>query len=464
MPHGGVLTAERTDRTRTVDVDGRPVLRLVPTDTRITVHLVVPGIDRTVDISVTPLTAVRALHEAAQHAAFPTSRAEADLRHAVSGLFTDGPLRLDGPRAGRLLEDPHRDLIGLLGAAAFPVLAAAYDAGATPIDEIPRWASPILAAPDLRTAATEAFGDAATRPVVTALARSVVREPGRPVDLTRLGLALIGAGTLDPDRIARVLGATGQAPDTPIELTPTRIADARAATRRWGPRRTTDYLCEAAGDTASLRRFDDCLTWAIDLGPHAPFRLPRRLDDLADVYRSRITSRADDPPPPGRPQHPRTTRVTEPAGETVDNRRIDTTPDAVPDTIADAIPDYGLHFAPRVATDRPIGNNSPIRHPRWLRPLNGTHSATFTYLLPRTCGDLVRWSRLLGNCLHTYRSAAVAGASHLVGIEAGGMLRYVIEIDRDRHIRQFAGQANRRPSAANHTEILAHLGTLHVLV
>lgn len=448
MPQGGTLAPPRNARVVDVEVAGRPVLRVARGDDRVTLGLVMPGIDRTVDVSVSPVTALRALHDAAQRGATPPGRAEADLRAALYDLgdrATAGPVSADVP------------LVALLGAAAFPILAAAYDAGAAPLEEVPRWASDILAASTVRVAATRAFGATATRPVVAALARSLLRGPGEPVDLSRLGLALIGTGVLEPDQLAGVLTAPGEAPGATVApgLSPSQIREARRAAARWGAERTSTYLRSAAIDADHRQLFTECLRWAIDLGAHAPLRLPRDLADLSVLYRSQVRSVAEPPSPPQR----RETRVHAPVDPAPEPR---TDPPVVRRPGGTA-PNYGLHLAPRVAHAPTVTNGTRIPHPRWLRRVDDTTTATFRFVLPRTCGDLVRWARLLGNCLDSYQAAAVTGASHLVGIEAGGLIRYVIELTPDRHIRQFAGQANRGPSGPNHDEIIEHLHALRVI-
>ncbi|MBS1849251.1 MAG: PcfJ domain-containing protein, partial [Actinobacteria bacterium] len=106
---------------------------------------------------------------------------------------------------------------------------------------------------------------------------------------------------------------------------------------------------------------------------------------------------------------------------------------------------------------RRLTDATAIPHPPSLRSIDGTTCGTFTLVLPRTCGDLIRWSRLLRNCLDTYTAAAVGGASHLIGVECDGSLRYVIEVTPQRGIRQFTGHANRPPTRADHDALVDHL-------
>ena len=95
----------------------------------------------------------------------------------------------------------------MFGGIAFPLLGAAYDLGASPLEEIPRWAGPVLAAPTVADGARTAFGASATRPVRRALVEAIRPLPTGQVDLTVLALALMASDVLEPDRLARVLCA-----------------------------------------------------------------------------------------------------------------------------------------------------------------------------------------------------------------------------------------------------------------
>jgi hypothetical protein len=80
-----------------------------------------------------------------------------------------------------------------------------------------------------------------------------------------------------------------------------------------------------------------------------------------------------------------------------------------------------------------------------------------TFVVPRTAGDLERWSRLLRNCLDSYGPAAAAGASTIIGVERSGELRYALELTRSGIVRQFVGPANRPVAAADRRQVVGVL-------
>lgn len=428
--------AERTLLTRhDIAVAERPVIRLEPSAGRVLVHLVVPGIDRTVEITASPGAAVCALEDAAHRSGVPLSRVHADARHvlgtAAAAAHAPAP-PMDAP------------LLVTIGALGFPLLAAAYATGAGAVAAVPAWAAPVLAAPDARHGARDAFGDKTTRPVISALARSLTRTAPEPVDLSRLALGLAAHRVLQPDRLAAVLAAPGD--PWPVARLPTvdeldRLAE---ATRIWGGERTFGYVEEAASDAAGRQRLVECAVHAVDLGPHAPTRLPGNLADLRDLYRLQVRStppRATAPPARARAGQPE--NQGGPAG-TVGYRAL---------------------MAPPSDRTRPVDPRVPLPVPGWLAPVDGTDVGTgLGFVLPRRGDDLVRWGRMLANCVGDYRSAVAQGISHLVGVTRAGHLQYLIEITPRRRIRQFAARANRAVPRDDHDRIIAHLRSLGVLV
>lgn len=410
-------------------VEGRAVLRLEPEPGRVRVHLVMPGIGRSVEVTGAPATALHALDDAAARCGWNPSRVHAEARRALG-------------HAAEISDawQPHgaADLTSWFGGVAYPLLGAAYASGARPIASVPRWADAILAESGPRQAARLAFDGRATRPVAASLARSLIRLPAAPVDLSRLALALIARDVLEPDQLAALLTADGPAWQTSSLPTPRRLAQARSVTRFWGTERTFAYLEQAAADAAGRQLFSDCVDHALDLQSHAPIRLPGTLEELRALYRLhvRTTGRPVEPPAPRRP--------------------VETTRPARPVDPAEPV-DYGLFHAPRVDCRTTITDATPIAHPRWLGRIDGTTTNGFSFVLPHTCGDLHRWAATMANCLDRFGPAAVEGVSHLVGVTADGRLRYVLEIDPDRHIRQFSGRANRPVDRADHDRIVDHL-------
>ena len=455
MPRGGVLEHDRSRRGEgseaAVDVviGTAPVVSFTPLDGRVATCLIMPGIDRQVDVSVSPRTALLTIRQAAEQRSVPRTQAEAITRRAL-----DAAVAAAGAWApGRAIGDD--DLAARLGGAAFPLLGAAYDEGATAIDEVPRWAAPILSASTARDGARIAFGSAATRPVVTAFARSLARTEGEPVDLSRLALALIASDVLQSDRLARILVLDGQPWPVPRLPDPHALDDGRRATARWGAEHTERYLTESCNLDDGFAVLVRCIRYAVDLGAHGPSRLPTHLSEVHDLYRSRFATLPTEPRVARRPRATRTCAAAEPTAQGEPQR-----PQPRP---ANRPPDYGLRLAPAAPSNMQVAPRDRIPHPTWLRTIDGVTFDEFRLVLPGTCGDLELWSRMLSNCLDTYGRAARSGRSHLIGVEHRDHLRYVVEVTPQRRIRQFAGRSNRAPSIGHHDRIAAFL-TQHQIV
>lgn len=430
MPRVGATVASHP-----VQIGDRTVLRFDDAGGRITVHLLIPAIDASVDISASPATAAHAVEDAAERGAVPVSQARAQ---------TIGGLRQLGEAIGVRVPGGDVDLVTALGAAAFPLLGAAYDLGAAGLRTVPPWAVSVLDRSDPRAAAQRAFGTSATRPVVAALARSLVRCGTEPVDLSRLAIGLIGRDVLEPDRLAAIVAAEGSPWASDALPTTDGIARAQRAARYWGARLTFGYLTEAAADSHGHRLFDECVRFADDLGPHGPLRPPTRLTALRDVYRLAIRSAPTTPL--RRPVQPTRARpASRPAGS------------------SSRVVHYPALLAPRPAGTRrptqPRRHTATIPTPSWLAPVDGTSVGEFGLVLPHSTTDLIRWGQTMTNCLDTYRDAAACGMSHLVGVTRSGHLRYVIEITPQRTIRQFSGRANRSVARHDHDIIVTHLRT-----
>lgn len=71
--------------------------------------------------------------------------------------------------------------------------------------------------------------------------------------------------------------------------------------------------------------------------------------------------------------------------------------------------------------------NSP--GPPAVRAIDGLSVGPLRIVIPRTVGDLVRWSRLLANCFDDYRPAAATGRGAIIGIEHQNALRYALELN-----------------------------------
>lgn len=122
-----------------------------------------------------------------------------------------------------------------------------------------------------------------------------------------------------------------------------------------------------------------------------------------------------------------------------------------------------MYHPPSVDRPTPVAPSTPITHPAWLERCDRATTNDFTFVLPRVCADLARWSRSMANCLDTYGPAAVAGASHLIGVMVRGRLRYVVEVTPEHRIRQFSGPANRPVDRQDHDLLLGLLRSLDVV-
>ena len=162
------------------------VFHLDATAPRLTLGLVLGARDRPVDVSIQPWVLASAAPDAGD-------------RLAIARWLAD--LCLGQGRWAGSESDPVR----AAGGGAFPLLGRAYDEGAGTLGEIPRWAAAPLAAAVPRDAARAAFGAAVNRPVVAALAASLVRvdAPGAAPNLLPLALAVMGAPALSADGVAR---------------------------------------------------------------------------------------------------------------------------------------------------------------------------------------------------------------------------------------------------------------------
>ena len=453
-----------------VSVADRSVVALAPGDRRVRVGLVMPVLGRVVDVSVQPNAACRALDEAARQAGTPASSVESTARRRVveaarrSGAWEPGP-DMCLPRA--------------FGGVAFPLLAAAYDHGAAPLGEIPRWAEPILAAPNFTEGASVAFGDAATRPVRRGLAEAIRPLGSGEIDLGVLALALMGRDALQPDRLARVLRGE-RALHPPTDLPDT--AELRAARRTmagWGDRRTERVLLDAAARPDGLRVLSETLLYARQLGDHGPAHpLPNRLAELHDAHRALMRSAPDRAPMDRAPDRA-------PMDRAPDRAPMDRAPDQAP---MDRAPGAGGR-APTRPARRPARRRQPAapapaagpRPPHRMLPpgaalpavaprtripargraqaLDGMAAGDLTLVLPHVAGDLTRWGRLLSNCLGDFGPAAAAGRAVVVGVTRANRLVYAVELTPAGTIRQFCGRANRAPTVGDRRAVVRALAS-----
>jgi hypothetical protein len=411
-----------------IRIGERSVVALQPAEGRVRVGLVMPVAGRVIDVSVQPISACSALEEAGRSMGFAPTSVEALARQA---------LVVSAGRAGTWQPPQSMCLLKAFGGVAFPLLAAAYDSGAAPLSEVPRWAGPILAAPTMRQAAAVAFGPKATRPVRRGLVEAVRPVPSGEIDLAALALALIGRETLEPDQLARVLCSDRvrqPAMDLPDSAT---MRESCITVREWGAARIERLLLDAAARADGVALLLETMRYARQLGDHGPPQpLPSRLADLHDVHRALMRSPSS--PDPAFP----TTRVTSSPRR---NRRQ---------------PQRAL---PPPVTRTPVRPDTPITAPPAVRSINGHSVGELRFLLPDVVGDLARWGRLLSNCLEDFGPSVAAGDSVVIGVLRDRQLVYVIEVTPDGNIRQFSGKANRPPTECDRRSVIETLVRAGVL-
>ena len=436
MPSAPTSTASWrvTGDTIEIRVADRSVVALTPSGRSVRIGLVVPVLGRVVDVSVQPASACAALAEAADRAGIAATAVEVAARQAV----------VEGARrAGAWAPSSEMCLLRAFGGLAFPLLGAAYDAGAAPLPDVPRWAAPILAAPTISDGATVAFGSSATRPVRRALVEAIRPLPTGEVDLAALVLAVMGRSVLQPDRLARVLRCD-RVRHLPAELPD--LADveaARSVLRQWDDVRTERVLLDAAALSGGVKLLLDTVSYARQLGDHGPpGPLPNRLGELHDAHRSLMRSSSSTTPPPG-------------------ERRPGRARAAARSCRAEQVPPHHA-LAPRTALAA-VGAATAITSPPAARALGGRLVGDLTLVVPHTVGDLTRWGRLLSNCLSDFGPSAAAGLSTIIGVRRDNRLIYAIELSAGGAIRQFCGRANRPPTENDRRTVIRALAIGGVL-
>ena len=357
-----------------------------------------------------------------------------------------------------------RELTLVLLGGSFPLAAAAFAQGAGPLDEVPRWAEDVLRARSARSGARTAFGDRASRAVVSALAESLV--PPRPDEgdatgalplaLGRLALARMAGEVLDADRLVAVLTAPGPYLPPPSWPDSDDVAEVARVARAFGPRRTRQVLVDAAGSVDGPARLVATARMWRGVRDHFQGRLPTGLDDLEALCRQ--LSPHD---PVDRPQMliGRTRPVPEPDPEpdpdappVAPRRRR---PAVAPPT--PAAPPGLLHpefdEPPPVRPDHHRALRAPaLRRGRQLHPtdaaraVDGLRVHDLTLRVARTDAQLIRWGETLRNCLGDFAEAVRDRRSVIIVIEQDLRIVASLEVAPDRSVRQFHGPANRVPA------------------
>lgn len=395
-----------------------------PEGGRLRLGLLLAARSRPVDVSIQPGVVERAVLDAARFAEIhPHAAVRATLRWLAARSAAAGHPGLP-VEAG---------LLAAAGAAPFPLLAEAFNAGAGPVREVPRWATEVLAAHHVRDGARVGLG-VATRPVVAALAASLLpSSPGGPVRFGPLALALAAAPVLEPDQLARLLR---EATDGPIEgwPPPQTVAAIRRLCIRVGGRVAFGLLRDAAGRPDGF----DHLALAV-AAEHcaAPSwgRRPARLDQFTADAVARMPA---DPRPVGETPEPRT----------------------------------GHPSARRSRSSRPRAGSRSARSrlepsgpggARDTRRVHGHVVGDLRLVEPRRVEELAVWGERLGNCLADYAGAWSVGRSRLIGVERDGVLRYCLELTPSGALRQFLAARNRPVPDTDRAAVLEALAALGVL-
>jgi hypothetical protein len=414
------------------------------------------------DLSAQP-GAIRALVATTAGARTPVAASEVAARVA-DHVERHGGWSPEGPRRG--------ELATVLLGGAFPLAGSAMARGAGPIEEVPRWAVATLREPAAVDAARSLVGTRATRPVVAALARSLVPPPEATIALMPLGFAAMAADVLEPDRLAAVLRATDRHHPPSSWPGTDAVSLVRAAAPTLGATRLERMVLDAAAIADGPARLVETVRMWRSVHHLLHGRIPTRLAEVARCCRAAMPTDPVDRPSLVRGWTPPSTAVATvvepdaaPAPAAARRRpaarrgavhgiaaRFADPPVAVP-----APPPLAAHHQPRLA---PAGPSAPVpattavpRHAA-ARAVDGLSIDSYTLRVPRTARDLQTWGDRLGNCLATYTAAVVDGRSTIVGVFRDQRIVACIEIDRDRRVRQFLGRANTRPDPALEARVL----------
>jgi len=390
-------------------------LHFAARDRRVRVSVVLLGGRREIDVSIQPAVVVATVGAGAE----ATDAAQ----WQVGGWLSAFAAANDTWRP-RSRSSAGPDLLAIVAGGAFPLLGAAFARGAGPVREVPRWAAPVVGCADARAAATLAFGARATRPVVAALAASLVAgDRGRPVSLYPLALGLM-APALGPDRLARVLRVIG--PERRPEEWPDGevVAAARRLTPELGEHRTERLLVDGAViDDGPTVLADALCTYGL-----VRHRLGRRLPNRLAEFRAHCAALLPPDPNPDGVVAPR--RRSRPA----------------PEPTAAAQRRGAMLRAPATAAAA-VDVNLVLAHPTAVSTLAGRevtgNGNRLRFVVPRTAAELAEWGRRLHNCVGGFGPAVHEGRSWLFGVEADERLAYCIEVRPGGDIRQFHAAHNR---------------------
>jgi len=365
-------------------------------------------------------------------------------------------------------------LLAVVAGAAFPLLGAATAAGAAPLAEVPRWAAPACTMTTARGAAECAFGRRATRPVVAALAGSLVGPAtgtGGPPDLFPLALGLL-APALVPDRLARVLGGReGAGPVHPPRSWPDgEVIDlGRRHTPAWGDHRTERVLLDALASADGPVALCEALRLQALVGHRVATRLPNRLVPLRDELRALLPP---DPNPHGlvaprrrRPRPAVAAGAWSMPGNPPARAPVPAPPAVTPAPTVDERRRAMLR-APATRAAAPP-EHVPLQHPPAVLVLAGVEvlgaPGPLRLVVPRTGAELAAWGARLDNCVGGFAAAVNEGRSIVLGVEAVDRLAYCLEVRPDGGVRQFLAARNRPVPPADAAAVLAAVAAAGVV-
>ena len=329
-----------------------------------------------------------------------------DIERALFDGRADGETDVEGAgapsgRAAAAARHPVRGLAGRILVGAYPLLRMPLAAGWVP-RRLPVAAERALTADDPRTAARRTLGPRVTRPLVRALAASLVPVDGT-VAWDPLVLALMAAPHCGPEQLTEILTATPWRPNA-VVFSVGEVDRARAMLAERAPRRVAESLRAALEQPNGTVDLLQEIT-AFDARPPAP------------PPGAAVAAIADDPPRP-------------------------------------------RHVAPR----RAAPFEQPIAHPRTLRQLVGRSVGTLRVCLPETPDELLVWGVAMDNCLGIYRAPVAAGDTHIIGFQRGTALEYAAEVSRTGVLRQLEAPGNREPDDATGDRIVAFLREHRVVI
>lgn len=415
------------------------------------------------DVSFQPAAVDRVVRDQARLAGVDPNRWSTE----VLGLLVNWNAALGWVERG-----PHQ-LVAAVGAFTHPLLCELYQAGRSPLGEVPRWASPILRAPDAREAASRLTRGPANRRVTRALATALAARTNE-IDFERLAAAVAAAGLVTDDELANLLEVPpGEGPiHAPL------AADKVRAIRTglgWYP---ADRRAALLTDAARHHRVDDLaramgrLRWVIDSAPRPlPVRLSR-LEELCARMVPVVAARHEPPPRQSPPvetptgagarrqnrgparrrsaalweevPHPAETAEVALTGPTRQRGRVAQVPLGAPAAPATAPQSWPVHPKLLAVSEHRVGE--------------------LTLCVPTSLAELASWSRRLNNCLDTFGPAVAHGRSWVIGIRSDDEWIGAVEICPATHrLRQAQGPRNRPLPAAVHERVIAALGELNVL-